>query len=1061
MTATIPINDIRNGRYAVPLWLALIAAGLAGNHFPFPILNAHFIFGSIFAMLTLQFLGWGKGVIAAAAISGYTCLTWNHPWAFVTMTGEAAVVGWLFTRRRVALVTADALYWIILGIPLGFSCFHILAAFPVSSSLFLITKQAFNGITNALVSRLVFTRFSWRWHRERISLHESVSTPISLLIVLTSMVLVTQDAGSDLAETDRRIRADLIRTSRSVTDGVSNWLAEKREAIVHLARLAATLTPSEMQARLEQADASDPAFLRMCLLDREGIAVAYSPKVDELGRPTIGKSFADRPYLTPLRQSLKPMLSEVMPSRFGRTGSVVILLAPVLSDGSYDGAVGGIMDFDRIRAFLEKHVLGLQMQYTLVDKNGNVILSNRMDQEIMKPFSMEGGSFEPLTGLHRKSLPPITRSKASLSDAEEGILHWVPHLAPSASTLDLWGKSVYVAESAIGDLGEWRLILGYPVEPFQKNLYDEYSQKFFVFFVILIASLVVAAWVSRRTVTAIEDLGLATRNLLARLESGEQIAWPEIDIQEIQHLREKFRQMADSLRERFLDVRRLNESLEQKVGERTNALVEANRRLRASQVAMLSILEDLKSENRARREKEVELKKVNMAIEQAGEVILITDVAGTIQYANPAFETVTGYTREEAYGQNPRLLKSGVQDKAFYQDLWETITAGRVWRGRFVNKRKDGKLYTEASTISPVLDETGRIINYVAVKRDITRQLELTTQLQQSQKLESVGRLAAGIAHDFNNLLTPIIGNADLLLSELGRGDPLREIIEEIRGAGVKAASLIRHLLAFSRKQILQPEILDLNQVLRDMEKMVRRIIGEDIQMEMFLSPDLGRVQADVGQVEQVLMNLVVNARDAMPRGGRLTIETVNVELDDEYARAHIAVTPGSYVMLAVSDTGVGMTQEVRERLYEPFFTTKGKEKGTGLGLSTVYGIVKQSGGNIWVYSEPGLGSTFKVYLPRVEGRAPAPEKSKQEESLWGSGTVLVVEDDEGVRNMTLKALQNYGYTVLCAGNGEEALRIGGDHGAEIRLMLTDVVMPGVDFHNKWTHSCPKTVLKT
>jgi len=321
----------------------------------------------------------------------------------------------------------------------------------------------------------------------------------------------------------------------------------------------------------------------------------------------------------------------------------------------------------------------------------------------------------------------------------------------------------------------------------------------------------------------------------------------------------------------------------------------------------------------------------------------------------------------------------------------------------------------------------------------------LQEQFRQSQKLEAIGRLAGGIAHDFNNLLTTIMGNAEMALMDFGGQAPLREVLEDIKAAGERAASLTRQLLAFSRKQILQPEVLNLNHVVGETDRMLRRLIGEDIDLEIILSPDLGRIESDVGQLEQILMNLAVNARDAMPKGGKLTIETKNVELDEAYADTHIAVIPGSHAMLAVSDTGTGMTDEVQARIFEPFFTTKGKGKGTGLGLSTVYGIVKQSRGSIWVYSEPGKGATFKIYFPRVEAEVSGRKKMEAEkEGLCGTETVLVVEDDETVRNMAVKVLERYGYHVIAAGGGEDAIRVLQEHQGPIHLMLTDVIMPAM-----------------
>ncbi|MBI5602553.1 MAG: PAS domain S-box protein [Deltaproteobacteria bacterium] len=444
-----------------------------------------------------------------------------------------------------------------------------------------------------------------------------------------------------------------------------------------------------------------------------------------------------------------------------------------------------------------------------------------------------------------------------------------------------------------------------------------------------------------------------------------------------------------------------------------------------------------------RKQAEAERERLMAAIEQAGENVFITDPEGTIQYVNPAFETVTGYTREEALGRNPRLLKSGQQDEVFYRELWETISAGRTWKGRMINRRKDGKLYTEEATISPVRDEDGRIVNYVAVKRDITEHLRLADQLQQAQKMESVGRLAGGVAHDFNNLLTAIIGNAQIVLLGIGKDETFCDGLNEIVAAGEKAALLTRQLLAFSRKQVFRPEVINLNEVVPDIEKMLRRLIGEDIELETILATDLGQVEVDAMQIEQVIINLAVNARDAMPRGGKLIIETANVELDEEYAANHISVTPGPYVVLSIGDNGIGMTREVQDQIFDPFFTTKEKGKGTGLGLSTVYGIVKQSKGNIWVYSEIGKGTIFKVYLPRVDKEE---EKEKGErikdEVRGGSETVLVVEDEESVRNLIVMVLERFGYRVLTAGNGQEALEIFEGPENSIDLLLTDVIMP-------------------
>ena len=356
-------------------------------------------------------------------------------------------------------------------------------------------------------------------------------------------------------------------------------------------------------------------------------------------------------------------------------------------------------------------------------------------------------------------------------------------------------------------------------------------------------------------------------------------------------------------------------------------------------------------------------------------------------------------------------------------------------------KRKDGARLTVQLSVRAVR-QGARVEYYETFVRDVTEQRRLQQQLVQSQKMEAVGRLAGGVAHDFNNLLTVILSYSDLLLEDRPPDAPDREDIEQIRKAAVGASALTRQLLAFSRQQVLEPRVLEVNTVVASTEKMLTRLLGEDISLTASLAPALGAVKVDPGQLEQIIMNLAVNARDAMPHGGRLSIETANVDMDESYVRGHPVAHPGPYVMLAVSDTGIGMDAVTQARIFEPFFTTKEAGKGTGLGLATVYGIVKQSGGFIWVYSEPGHGTSFKIYLPRVD--EPVARAVAAPEVVGGSETVLVVEDVAAVRAVAREMLERHGYTVLEAPDGETALRLAGKHQGVIRLLLTDVVMPDV-----------------
>ena len=438
-------------------------------------------------------------------------------------------------------------------------------------------------------------------------------------------------------------------------------------------------------------------------------------------------------------------------------------------------------------------------------------------------------------------------------------------------------------------------------------------------------------------------------------------------------------------------------------------------------------------------------RQLSTVIEQVAESVIITDTEGSMIYVNPTFERMSGYSRSEVAGQNPHILKSGEHDTAFYQELCTTISAGKVWRGRLVNRRKDRSRYTVDTTITPVRGENGRIVNYVSLQREVTHESYLEEQYRQLQKMEAIGQLTAGIAHDFNNLLTVINGFAELLQSRLLASDPGYEMVDKILGAGQRGTELVRQLMTFSRKQPIKSQIVHLNQVVADTEKMLERTIGEHINLTTCLAPDLWPVEVDQAQIEQVIVNLAVNARDAMPHGGKLIVETANVVLDEDYVTGHLQAQPGEHVLLAVSDTGVGMTQEVKAHLFEPFFTTKEHGKGTGLGLATVYGIVKQSGGSIWVYSEEGMGTTFKVYLPRDRNAAqPSPSLKTDERMPFGDETVLLVEDDGAVRDLARLLLQEQGYTVLAAEDGQEAMRLAEDHSGPINLLLTDLVLPGM-----------------
>ena len=435
------------------------------------------------------------------------------------------------------------------------------------------------------------------------------------------------------------------------------------------------------------------------------------------------------------------------------------------------------------------------------------------------------------------------------------------------------------------------------------------------------------------------------------------------------------------------------------------------------------------------------------AIQAVSQGILITDPNqpdNPVIFASGGFERMTGYRSDEVIGKNCRFLQGKDTDQETLRDLRSAIAEARSRSVEILNYRKDGKPFWNQLAITPVLGPAGQLTHFVGIQTDVTERRRLEEQYRQAQKMEAVGRLAGGVAHDFNNLLTVITGYSELLLAMPGVANSTREAVASIREAGERAASLTRQLLGFSRQSLLQPKVLDLNAVVTETGKLLRRLIGEDILLTTVLDPKLSRVKVDPGQLDQVLMNLAVNARDAMPKGGKLTIETSNVLLSDDYASEHPDCKAGHHVLLAMTDTGCGMSPEVIARVFEPFFTTKEVGRGTGLGLAMVFGIIQQSGGCIHVYSEPGQGTTFKIYLPAVSEQLSTKSDSDSQLGLTGTETILLVEDDEGVRGLTLASLKMHGYQVLTASDGRDALRIIKSRREPPHLVLTDVVMPNI-----------------
>jgi two-component system, cell cycle sensor histidine kinase and response regulator CckA len=445
-----------------------------------------------------------------------------------------------------------------------------------------------------------------------------------------------------------------------------------------------------------------------------------------------------------------------------------------------------------------------------------------------------------------------------------------------------------------------------------------------------------------------------------------------------------------------------------------------------------------------REQTAAQLKKLSWAAEQNTTAIAIIDVDGNIEYVNPKFTEITGYAPEESIGAKLSILQPEKTDAAAFEDLWKALKDGKSWRGELANRRKDGKEFLSALTVSPLSDDDGNVVNFVATSSDVTDKRKIEAQLQQAQKIDAIGQLTGGIAHDFNNILGIVLGNLQLLQRRIDANPRMLNLIEAAIAATKKGADLTGQLLAFSRRQELEPQVLDVNALVTNMNKMFRRTLGGTIEIVTNLADNLGAVHADPSQLENALLNLAINARDAMSGNGRLIIETSNVDIDTDYVKRYPHAKTGPHVCISVTDSGAGIPADVIERIFEPFFTTKAVGKGTGLGLSMIYGFVKQSGGHINVYSEVGHGARFGVYLPQAIGKSASavPGKTADEELPTGDETVLLVEDDEQFRKTAALLLEDLGYTVISAMDGPSALKSLESY-PDVDLLFTDMVMPG------------------
>ena len=660
--------------------LTLFALGLIGNYFKYPIfLNIDFLFGSIFAMLALQVFGLGSGIAVGAITAVVTFFLWNHPYAIVIMAAEVAVVGLLMRRKGIGMVLADAIYWLVIGMPLVYVFYHGVMDVPSSSAAITMTKQAVNGVANALLARLLFSGYALATSSAKIAYRDLIYNLLSFFALYPALILLMVSSQADFLETDRQIRSDLAHETQLVRHRINVWSRNRANEIGNLAALAVTLTPAQMQPRLAQTHTSDGNFLRIGLLDKDATTTAFSPPVDELGHNNIGRNFADRPCSPRLKQTLKPMLSEVVMGKIGQPKPMVTMLAPVIKANEYDGYVTGILSLNEIEEFLDKNTESGTLLYTLLDTNGNVILTNHKDVKVLQPFVRGDGSFERL---------------------DESISQWIPKLPANTPVSERWKSSFYVADSPVGGLSEWRLILEQPVAPFQKLLYAQYTNELAMLFVLLFTALVLAEFLSRKVVSRTEELTLFTKTLPEDLSLGVQPAWPESNLTEHHNLIERFKEMAASLSGQFRANKELTDSLENRVAERTAALISSEAKFRH-------------------------------LIHNSHDIIFTVNAEGIYTFISPSFTRLLGHPMQEVVGQ-PFVPTVHPDDVSIcLAALNRLFSTGQGQTDiEYRHRHIDGSWHWFNANALPVRDDAGQVIALQGTAKEITAQkaLEETTR---------------------------------------------------------------------------------------------------------------------------------------------------------------------------------------------------------------------------------------------------------------------------------------------------------------------------------------------
>ena len=1010
----------------------LLAAALAGNWFPFQfLLNFQVVFGSIFAFVALELFGLPAGCIIGAIAAGCTYFLWDQPYSVVVMTVEVVAAGWLHRRRGVDLLIADTIYWIVLGAPLNWVLHGVLAQRTPEIVHMIMAKQAVNGIVNVLAARLIVTGLAFskvtRLPRrvERTRLHELIFITFAAFLLFPPLILIGVNGRAEEArvrEDARRHLQGLSRQTHAVLDG---WLKDHLNVVrtLTLGVRPSGLKP-EIQKRLDDTRAVDGDFIRMAVMDRNAVAVAYSPRIDARGKPTVGQNTAGSLFVASLRRSMRPGISDVLLAKVGPPVPLVVAGAPIVENGRFAGYAAGALNVEALSGVIRGLMGESSLRATLLDGRGRVIASSRADVGVMGELRW--------------------RSTGEVRDTGGGLRQWFPEATPGVSLVERVRRSFHFIEIPMQTAKSWHLVVESPVAPYQRSLNDRYAKTLGLLLAVFGVALIAARIVSRRVAASIRVLGEITAGLPERISRNEPIAWPKTPVAETKSLVENFRSTADTLSRNFEELRVVNDTLERRVAERTASVQLANEELRREISERREIQARLVSSEASYR----------LLAENSTDVIARISPDGVALYVSPAVATLLAYPPAELTGRNVVELVHG-EDIAAVLDARDAILAsGTATRVTFRVRRRDGNwIWVETSGRPVGSPELGSAREIVLVVRDVTdrkraeeENARLVVQMLHAQKLESLGLLAGGIAHDFNNLLTSVLGNANLARGGLPPDSPVHKRLKHIETAARRAAEMAGQMLAYSGQGRFVVCRVDLSAVVREMASLLRSSIQKTCALDLRLADALPAIEADASQVQQVVMNLITNAAEAIgEQFGTITLRTERVAAGRAILDGfHMAdgLPEGTYVRLEVSDTGCGMTEETRSRMFDPFFTTK--FTGRGLGLAAVLGIVRSHRGTIKVVSAPGEGTSFVVLFPATAGQATevGPQRGSGAERLPVSGAILVVDDEESVREVAVSMLREMGLSVVTARDGLEAVEVFRAQCGCIRLVLLDMTMP-------------------